>query len=416
MKRVLYVLVSALLFLSLFLVGCNSSEEEPKAETPPEELPPVQTETTLAKGLACRMFEDRTEYEIYAADAEQVRSLSGTVILPSYYKGFPVTSIADYTFQGCTQIEEVILPEGLIQVGKFGFSGSGLVRISIPDTCTSLEAAIFSRCSKLESVKLPPTLLEIYGGMFFNCTSLKEIELPESLIKIESEAFQGCSSLESIILPSNLQQIGSYAFLGCTSLGPDLYIPESVQIIGLKAFKSTGVRSVVLFDTFQVIREGAFEFATIYTAAPRGVSGLETVLTRFESCIDSLFFYNTTLRYDGEAPYVYCIDGVDFMNVYLDIGCDYEKLTHAHDDDYYNFPVFSPYRKGYEFKGWSTTEGSNEVDFGLSLYDPKTSPGPYGDKCERYGQGPFLTSLSLMREVRLVKAHQPLYAVWEPIA
>ena len=71
--------------------------------------------------------------------------------------------------------------------------------------------------------------------------------------------------------------------------------------------------------------------------------------------------------------------------------------------------------EGYEFKGWSMTEGSSKIDFGLTLYDPETSRGGSQSACEYYGQGPFLTSLSLMADLRRVSPHETLYAVWEPI-
>ena len=107
-----------------------------------------------------------------------------------------VTKIDNETFKGCSQLREVILNEGLREIGEEAFAD-----------CTSLERIVF-----------PSTIVEIDDNAFSGCTRLREVVLNEGITKIGKQAFHGCSSLEGIILPSTLTEISVGSFKDCTSL------------------------------------------------------------------------------------------------------------------------------------------------------------------------------------------------------
>jgi hypothetical protein len=124
------------------------------------------------------------------------------VVIPSEYKGLPVTEIAPLVFWNKENLKTLTIPATVTCIGRYAFSG-----------CTNLEKIIFEEGSQLKTIE---------GCAFVDCSSLKDIELPESLEIIEGAAFSGCSSLESIHIPKNVNEINygiqANSFEECTSL------------------------------------------------------------------------------------------------------------------------------------------------------------------------------------------------------
>lgn len=83
---------------------------------------------------------------------------------------------------------------------------------------TRINYAAFDGCTSLESIKLPDGLIEIYWAAFKGCTSLTSVSLPSSLNFIGSTAFQDCTSLTQITLPDETNTIGWETFQGCDNL------------------------------------------------------------------------------------------------------------------------------------------------------------------------------------------------------
>ncbi len=72
-----------------------------------------------------------------------------------------VTSIGDYAFAFCEDLERITLPDSLTTIGKFSFeSTGGLTSIIIPDQVTTIGEGAFW-CSHLTNVTLPASLNDI---------------------------------------------------------------------------------------------------------------------------------------------------------------------------------------------------------------------------------------------------------------
>ena len=69
----------------------------------------------------------------------------------------------------------------------------------------------FYRCSELQEVVLPNTVLEL-ESVFTECEKLERVILPESLISIGSESFASCRALREITLPRYLYHVDMLAF------------------------------------------------------------------------------------------------------------------------------------------------------------------------------------------------------------
>lgn len=139
-------------------------------------------------------------------------------------------------FYNCQNLENIVLPETITNLGKNTFNGcSSLTSIVIPDSVTSLNDNVFIHCTSLTSVTLPQNLTSIGAGTFNDCQALTEINFPDSLTSIGSSAFVKCYALEEVEFPDGLTTIGSSIFNNCTSLNR-VVIPDSVQSIGTGAF------------------------------------------------------------------------------------------------------------------------------------------------------------------------------------
>lgn len=154
------------------------------------------------------------------------------------------TSIGDMSFENCTKLSSIVLPNTLVELGTHVFSG----------------------CTLLNNIKMPSNPIEItntfiYGSGYYNdaknwengilyvdnylittnndLLNQQSINVKEGTIVIAINAFtNNGKNLKSIVLPEGLKIIGSSAFSSLYSLS-QINIPSSVISIGNNAFSST---------------------------------------------------------------------------------------------------------------------------------------------------------------------------------
>lgn len=154
------------------------------------------------------------------------------------------TSIGDMSFENCTKLSSIVLPNTLVELGTYVFSG----------------------CTLLNNIKMPSNAIEItntfiYGSGYYNdaknwengilyvdnylittnndLLNQQSINVKEGTIVIAINAFtNNGKNLKSIVLPEGLKIIGSSAFSSLYSLS-QINIPSSVISIGNNAFGAT---------------------------------------------------------------------------------------------------------------------------------------------------------------------------------
>ncbi|MCH5222811.1 MAG: leucine-rich repeat domain-containing protein [Muribaculaceae bacterium] len=130
-----------------------------------------------------------------------------------------VVSIGEYAFLGCKNLKEVVLPSTLKNIGEGAFREcTSLISLDIPRGVTKIPAYMCVWDSALQYVNLPSTVVDIGRGAFSFCKSLQEIKLPSRLKHIGPNAFNRCESLKEVVVPDSMEELESYAFAGCHAL------------------------------------------------------------------------------------------------------------------------------------------------------------------------------------------------------
>lgn len=174
-------------------------------------------------------------------------------------------TIGKNAFKGCTSVEEVTIPKGILTVSNSAFEGcSGLTDVTI--AAKTINAKAFAECKNLKAVKMEEGVTTIQGMAFAN-TQISAVTIPSTLTTagttkegtIEKGPFAGTmiatvhgqteDSTEAqegaTILPET-KKIPDNLFLDCTSI-IDVQIPETVTEIGQKAFKDASSVENVTF-------------------------------------------------------------------------------------------------------------------------------------------------------------------------
>ena len=106
---------------------------------------------------------------------EDCSSLSEVIIPES------ITSIGAYAFKNTSSLSSIHIPSQVKEIGSYCFYMSGIESINIPNSVTTIGNNAFSNCRKLYSIIIPDAVTELGGQMFQNCENLKTIKLPNSL-------------------------------------------------------------------------------------------------------------------------------------------------------------------------------------------------------------------------------------------
>ncbi len=223
-------------------------------------------------------------------------------------------SVSQFAMYGYTNLESVILQEGIKSLAQGAFCKTGLKQIFIPKSVESLGVQNFANCVNLECATIAQgtKLKALPGGTFGYTTSLKHIEIPEGITEIgrqefyksglveakipdsveiiKAAAFAECSNLKSVRIGSSVKTIEEWAFGGNSAeTAPkikEIIIPDSVETIGKSVFYNcTSLKSVQLGNSVKSI--GKFLF--------RNCSALESiVIPDSVEILEDQCFYNCT--------------------------------------------------------------------------------------------------------------------------
>ncbi|MBR3492536.1 MAG: leucine-rich repeat protein [Bacteroidales bacterium] len=210
-----------------------------------------------------------------------------------------VTSIGMRSFYNCTKLTSIELPNSLTTIGYQAFLNcSGLTSLTLPDSVTLISTSAFKGCSGLTSLTLPNSVTSIGNSAFESCYGLNavfytgdihqwcdiqfnnyysnplhvannlfvdnelvtDLVIPETVTEIKDHAFCGATCLTSLTLPNSVTSIGSRAFQNCSGFTGNLAIPNSVTTIGESAFSGCSgfTGNLTIPDSVTMVNWGAF--------------------------------------------------------------------------------------------------------------------------------------------------------------
>lgn len=193
-----------------------------------------------------------------------------------------ITNIQSKTFHGCSDLTNVVLPQGIKSINEEAFCVCGITNIQIPDGVTSLGNNVFSSCTNLTNVELPKSLTQI-GCNAFKYTKIKELDL-SNLTLLNDSICQNCEQLTKIVLNKELNSIGDNAFDYCVSL-TNINLPNKLKSIGNNAFSNSGLSTIVLPQNLKSMGKSVF----FNSKSLKTIDASQTLLTdipesTFENC------------------------------------------------------------------------------------------------------------------------------------
>ena len=166
--------------------------------------------------------------------------------------------IPDCILDGCNAELNIIIPNGVTEIGWLAFRDSGITSVSIPDTVTEIENGVFGDCVNLTTIKIPDSVTDMGDAIFSGCTSLTDVTLPNCRKNIPSSTFEGCTALEKIVLPETVTAIWNSAFENCTAL-KEIVWSKAPKIIASDAFHNCdGLTKITVPDSVTELGDAVF--------------------------------------------------------------------------------------------------------------------------------------------------------------
>ena len=183
-KKLVMVMISTMLVASLMACG-SKKETSGKAST-------------------------KTEQSANNNDTKDAKKTEEKELSYDTIKDYPVTKASDF---------ETAPAEGTDGVVVGNYRGKDKV-IVIPSKIdgkdvVGIESMAFANHTDIEGVVVPQGVLFINGSAFVNCTKLAYVVLPEGLKKLDDGCFAG-TNITDIVLPASLEDTGhgGYGLLG----------------------------------------------------------------------------------------------------------------------------------------------------------------------------------------------------------
>ncbi|MBQ8943818.1 MAG: leucine-rich repeat protein, partial [Clostridia bacterium] len=159
-----------------------------------------------------------------------------------------------------TDIDSIILPESITAIGSEAFNSIKLKSIVVPENVTFIGAGAFADCSELERVDFLVKSCRLGTGekyVFESCPALSEFNFGNEIKYIPDNLLRGSGALENVTIPASVTDIGSYSFAS-TKL-TQIIIPEGVESIGDGCFENCAcLEHITINGNIYLIGDGTF--------------------------------------------------------------------------------------------------------------------------------------------------------------
>ncbi|MBQ8295127.1 MAG: leucine-rich repeat protein, partial [Clostridia bacterium] len=177
--------------------------------------------------------------------------------------GENIISIGANAFDGCTELETVVISEegDALTLGKYAFANCiRLNNVTLPERVTAITDYLFYGSSSLTDLTIKGDVKTI-GAYAFASTGLSTLSLPETVTSLGDYAFSG-SDIVDIEIPKNITTLGKYVFSGCKSLKNVTFAEGYAgKTIPQYAFSESTIESITVPTAITKIDNYAFDKA-----------------------------------------------------------------------------------------------------------------------------------------------------------
>lgn len=274
----------------------------------------------------------------------------------SFEKCTSLTDIGSEAFFGCLGIEDVVLPESVVNIGKDAFTETAAYYNFIDDSAKTGASAfktvggsvlLWVYVPKGETnIVIPDKIKYIAGGACAGWDSnvvwddyendpdaseaiklrhrftyaIRSITIPEGVVYIGDGAFLRITGITSITLPDSLETLDSAAFAQCGSISA-IKFGKNLKNIGSDAFRYASVKSVTLPESIVSLGGGAFadcsSLERLYI--PKTISSVEQGIVSADMMELKTVYIPPKFR-----PYIFYIVNMQTETVNADLRIRYE--------------------------------------------------------------------------------------------
>ena len=308
-------------------------------------------------GYGAGVFEGCTALESvdFGAGAFEISGFSHCTSLKNIDFGENKTIISESAFFLCTSLSEVVIPEGVIEIGGSAFRGCPIEYLTIPSTVKTFGYLSFGRYidngeGDPQPNRMSADIKEVifYGNNFydfqrsfsggpFSGVKIDKIVLRETT-ELTNSMFSSCQTKE-IVIPDTVTTIRSSAFYTNSSTygGESLElikIPESVTNIESHAFSGACIKTVEIPATITVLPEGMFRNSYVERVVIHGaVEAIPDECFYYSQCLTDIYIPSSVKTIGARAFYHVPITQIDGAEGVISIGdnafegCQFTKLS-----------------------------------------------------------------------------------------
>ncbi len=204
--------------------------------------------------------EKNDDYQMRGAKEYAIDKLSGNLVIPSSYKGIPVTSIGGLW-------KSFVNNSHYADDNDVSESNDKITSITIPDSIKTIKDGAFEGMSGITEITIPASVEDVGYGAFRDCTNLTTVYWNSSAeIKNNNGIFSGCTNLTNIVIGENVTQVPQFVYnKEWLSNQPDGLVVANNYVYGYKGMMSTDYALIIPNGTIGIM-DNAFEIGNFISS------------------------------------------------------------------------------------------------------------------------------------------------------